>query len=85
MLYEEWIKCFENVVRSHLGAYRHRQRLPRELIQNNQHLVAAAIAELVVDEVSTRQIASQSPDEQWTAQTWFGCVRLSRMIELYLK
>lgn len=45
------IERFENVVGSHPGAHRHRQRLPRELIENRQHLIGPPVAELVVYEV----------------------------------
>ncbi len=49
---QERVERFEDVVGSHLGPDGHRQGLPLELVQHRQHLVAAAIAELVVDEVN---------------------------------
>ena len=48
---QERIESFENIVGTHLGADHNSQGLPRELIENRQHLVTAPIAELVVDEV----------------------------------
>ncbi len=84
MAQQERIECFEDIVGTHPGADHNSQGLTRELIEHRQHLVAAPIAELVVDEVLSRQIASQSPAGQWMAQTWFWCVGLIRMIELSL-
>lgn len=54
----EWIPHFEEAVSCNLGAYRHRQRLPTELIQNGQRPVALSIAELAVNEVD-------GPDIVW--------------------
>lgn len=84
MLQQQRIERLQDIVSAHSGAHRHRQRLPRELMQNSEHLVTSAIAELVVDEVPSRQIALPSPDGQTMAQTWLGCVGLDRMIELSL-
>ena len=49
---EQRIECFQNIVSAHFGADCHNsQGLPRELIQNRQHLVAPTVAEFVVHEV----------------------------------
>ena len=51
MAQQKRIERFENVLGSHPGAHLHRQRLPRELIENRQHLVGPPVAEPVVYEV----------------------------------
>ena len=51
MAQEQGIERLQDIFRTHPGAYRHCQSLPRVLVQNGQHLVTLSIAEFVVDEV----------------------------------
>ena len=51
----ERIECFESIVGPHLGADHNGQGLPRDFVETRQHLVAAPIAGLVVDEVPSRR------------------------------
>lgn len=53
-----------DIFSAHSGAHRHCKRLPREVIQNTEHLVASAIAEFIGDESTSRQIALQPPARQ---------------------
>ena len=96
MLQKQGTEHFEDVVCAHPGAHGDCERLTGELIQNGQHLVAPPVAELVVHEVPSRQIAlhfacstaagasQMRMRGQWIAQTWFGSVGLSRVIQLSL-
>lgn len=70
MLYEALIERFENVVRSHPGAERHRQRLARVLVQNRQHLGASSISEFVMHDFARR--CARTHGAHGSPQTWFG-------------
>ena len=51
MFHQQWVKCVENIVRTHLRSYHYAQPLTSVFIQNRQHFVTAPIAEMIVNEV----------------------------------
>ena len=55
---EKRVERLENIVGAHPGADRDGKSLPGVLVQNSQHLIAATIAELVVNEID-------APDVVW--------------------
>jgi len=63
MAQEQPVEHVQHVIRGHLRSYLHGQGLAGELVEYCEHLVAAAIAELVVDEVDAPDVVRMGRPE----------------------
>ena len=65
-LQEKRIKGLQHIVCTHLGAHRYRQGLTSIFVEDGQHLVGAAVAQPVVDEVDRPDVVGvfrSQPDD----------------------